>query len=384
MGSARIVVSSVHEYSIVDTRPTIYPIELSLFYSRSPSYFITGHGSVQHYSHFNKHILNPIQRDGYAHDGRRAMFTLKNEVLDKCLLRRTKETRADEMNLPPRIVTIKAVRLHPIEEDFYNALYTQTRSSFNDYVDDGTLLNNYAHIFDLLMRMRQSVSHPYLVVFSKKGMGTASATTGGRPAVSNGTTDCDICHESPTNRIVSTCCQAAFCKSCVLEYMETSAGIGGPAGTNGGTPCPSCQAPFSIDLSQAPEQDPVDDYGNKSLSIGSSKAQVVSRVGLPSLKELRNVATGEIMLGYIIYFSVGAIHNICHLNVVYVFLQNFFLPNASIFLPTNLYALGSILRRIDLTQFATSTKIEALTQELVQMRQRSPGSKAIVFSQVSF
>jgi hypothetical protein len=52
------------------------------------------------------------------------------------------------MNLPPRNVTIKAVRLHPIEEDFYNALYTQTSSSFNDYVADGTLLNNYAHIFD--------------------------------------------------------------------------------------------------------------------------------------------------------------------------------------------------------------------------------------------
>ena len=44
---------------------------------------------------------------------------------------------------------------------------------------------------------------------------------------------------------------------------------------------------------------------------------------------------------------------------------------------------GSILRRLDLTKFATSTKIEALTQELVQMRKSSPGSKAIVFSQVS-
>merc|ERR1719361_868158 len=93
---------------------------------------------------------------------------LKNEVLDKCLLRRTKESRAEDMNLPPRFVTIKTIRLHPREEDFYNALYTQTKSSFNDYVSDGTLLNNYAHIFDLLMRMRQSVDHPYLVLYSKK------------------------------------------------------------------------------------------------------------------------------------------------------------------------------------------------------------------------
>jgi DNA repair protein RAD16 len=104
-----------------------------------------GHGSVQHYSHFNKHVLNPIQRSGYSGDGRRAMFTLKNEVLDKSLLRRTKETRAEDMNLPPRLVSIRTVRLHPVEEDFYNALYTQTQSSFNDYVSDGVALNNYAH-----------------------------------------------------------------------------------------------------------------------------------------------------------------------------------------------------------------------------------------------
>merc|ERR1712232_987541 len=121
-------------------------------------------------AHFNRYVLNPIQRDGYSGDGRRAMFTLKNEVLDRCLLRRTKESRAEDMNLPPRIVNIRTVRLHPIEEDFYNALYTQTRSSFSDYVEDGTLLNNYAHIFDLLMRMRQSVDHPYLIVYSQKGM----------------------------------------------------------------------------------------------------------------------------------------------------------------------------------------------------------------------
>ena len=44
-------------------------------------------------------------------------------------------------------------------------------------------------------------------------------------------------------------------------------------------------------------------------------------------------------------------------------------------------ARGSILRRINLADFATSSKIEALTQELVQMRRLSPGSKAIVFSQ---
>ena len=44
-------------------------------------------------------------------------------------------------------------------------------------------------------------------------------------------------------------------------------------------------------------------------------------------------------------------------------------------------ATGSILRRINLAEFATSSKIEALVEELVRMRRSSPGSKAIVFSQ---
>lgn len=65
---------------------------------------------------------------------------LKNEVLDKCLLRRTKETRAEDMNLPPRIVTIRTINLHPVEKDFYDALYTQTKSSFSDYVAQGMFL----------------------------------------------------------------------------------------------------------------------------------------------------------------------------------------------------------------------------------------------------
>lgn len=286
-----------------------------------------GHSSINHYSYFNRRVLNPIQRDGYSGDGRRAMFTLKNEVLDKCLLRRTKETKADDMCLPPRLVEIKTVALHPIEEDFYNALYTQTRSSFNDYVADGTLLNNYAHIFDLLMRMRQSVDHPYLVLHSRSKKNDPAAmlspTTSSQPAIANGSTVCDICGEEPTNRILSTCCQAAYCRSCVMEYLTTSAGIGT------GTPCPSCRRPFSIDFNQSQQPEEYNDY---TLSSSKSKAAKADDA-MPSLKDLKHVTT------------------------------------------------SSILRRINLAEFATSTKIEALVEDLVKMRQTSPGSKAIVFSQ---
>jgi len=284
-----------------------------------------GHSSIQHFSYFNRYVLNPIQRDGYSGDGRRAMFRLKEDVLDKALLRRTKETRAADMELPPRIVQIKPVRLHPVEEDFYSALYTQTKSSFNDYVDSGTLLNNYAHIFDLLIRMRQSVDHPYLVVHSKKNTESRARQASSAPAVANGSTECDLCHEPPTDRVVSTCCGSAYCRSCVMEYMATSSTMAAESNIT----CPSCQQAFSVDLQGCCEV--VED--DSTLTVSAPKAGDCASNHMPSLKELPHVAT------------------------------------------------GSILRRINLSEFATSSKIEALTRELVLMRQTSPGSKAIVFSQ---
>lgn len=46
------------------------------------------------------------------------------------------------------------------EEDFYEALYTQSQAQFDSYVQTSTVLNNYAHVFSLLVRLRQ-VPHDY-------------------------------------------------------------------------------------------------------------------------------------------------------------------------------------------------------------------------------
>lgn len=167
------------------------------------------------------------------------------------------------------------------------------------------------------------MDHPYLIVYSKKNSDLASA--GG--VVANGSVDCDLCHEPPTDRVVSTCCSAAFCRSCVLEYMATSNSMASASAAS--LRCPSCRENFSIDL-----QAHADIEDDSSLNVSSASGRTCSSdFGVPSLKELKHVAT------------------------------------------------GSILRRINLAEFATSSKIEALTQELVKMRQSSPGSKAIVFSQ---
>lgn len=175
---------------------------------------------------------------------------------------------------------------------------------------------------DLLTKMRQAVDHPYLIVYSKKNVATGAGHQSA--PVANGTTDCELCHEAPTDRVLSGCCGSGFCRSCVLEYLT------GFCGEN--TPCPSCRAVFSIDLNQAGAESPEDD-GTLVLSSDAAKATRGNREAEPSLKELPHVST------------------------------------------------GSILRRINLAEFATSTKIEVLIQELIEMRKQRPGSKALVFSQ---
>lgn len=49
-----------------------------------------------------------------------------------------------------RSIVLRRTRFDAREADFYEALYTQSRASFGAYVTAGTLLNNYAHIFDLV------------------------------------------------------------------------------------------------------------------------------------------------------------------------------------------------------------------------------------------
>ncbi|KOO30433.1 ATP-dependent helicase rhp16-like protein [Chrysochromulina tobinii] len=134
-----------------------------------------GHSPLQHFSLFNQDVVNPIKKFGYVGAGKNAFITLKRGVLDRLLLRRTKAGRADEMVLPPKVVTIEAHFLDHRETDFYQGLYTQSQAQFGAYVEAGTLLNNYAHVLDLLTRLRQAINHPYLVLYSKREMANADA-----------------------------------------------------------------------------------------------------------------------------------------------------------------------------------------------------------------
>lgn len=253
------------------------------------------HSSVRHFCWWNKYVSNPIQKHGNADYGRRAMILLKHKVLKNIVLRRTKKGRASDLALPPRIVILRRDILDVKEEDYYESLYNESQAQFNTYVEAGTLMNNYAHIFDLLTRLRQAVDHPYLVVYSK----TSALKGGNMVDLDSAKNACGICHEPAEDPVVTSCAHG-FCKTCLLDFSASF----------GEVSCPVCSKSLTVDFT-----------GN--VDAGDQTAKT-------TIKGFRS---------------------------------------------------GSILNRVQLDDFQTSTKIEALREEIRFMAERDGSAKGIVFSQ---
>ncbi|PWA62436.1 helicase protein with RING/U-box domain-containing protein [Artemisia annua] len=254
------------------------------------------HKSVRHFCWWNKNVANPIANSGHSDEGRRAMILLKDKVLKSILLRRTKKGRAADLALPPRIISLRRDYLDITEQDYYESLYSESQAQFNTYVEAGTVMNNYAHIFDLLTRLRQAVDHPYLVVYSKSAV--ARRLESNEPK-STDEQFCGICHDVAEDSVV-TSCEHLFCKSCLIDF---SASYGEPA-------CPTCSKPLTVDFSANKEED--------------------------------NPKPKKSVKGY---------------------------------------KADSIINRIRLENFQTSTKIDALKEEIRSMVERDGSAKGIVFSQ---
>lgn len=139
-------------------------------------------------------------------------LALLRQVLEETLLRRTKLQRADDLALPPRHTYLRRDVLDEVEEDFYSGLYTQSQLQFSEFVSGGTVLNNYAHIFCLLIRLRQAVCHPYLVMYGATREPMAQSKAGKAAAVARGEGGtCGLCMD-PLEDGVLTGCGHPFCR----------------------------------------------------------------------------------------------------------------------------------------------------------------------------
>jgi len=195
-----------------------------------------GHPPMQHYSYFNQYIMNPINRYGYVGDGKQAMIRLKQDIMDRLQLRRTKQERENDMKMPPLDIEVNKIKLSDEERDFYESIYKLSASKFDTFVQKGTVLHNYAHIFELLARLRQAVDHPFLILQRDDEMDQVSAPAKREePAYY-----CGICQEEvDVEGIAVSGCNHTFHRSCILEF--TSMVIEQAT-------CPVCKVALSIDM----------------------------------------------------------------------------------------------------------------------------------------
>jgi DNA repair protein RAD16 len=192
-----------------------------------------GHGPLQHHSYFNRYILNPINRYGYIGDGRRGMMMLSNDVFAKTMLRRTKVERASDLQLPTMTIEVRHIELTKEERNFYESLYKKSTAEFDTFVHKGTVLHNYAHIFQLLSRLRQALDNPLLVM---QGMDVG-------PVV-NTKGVCGICGDALDGESALKVhpCRHPFHRLCLGQFLESA--------PDKEFHCPTCFVRINVDLRQ--------------------------------------------------------------------------------------------------------------------------------------
>ena len=180
---------------------------------------------VDHVSVFNQQLLNPIQKYGKSGAGAAAFERLRL-LSAKIMLRRQKKDHMDAMELPVKEVTVDRQFFAEEENDFANSIMTNSNRQFSTYVAQRVVLNNYANIFGLIMRMRQVADHPDLIL-KRTGEGGQNVIV------------CCICDE-PAEEPIRSKCHHDFCRDCAKHYVNSSEF----------PDCATCHIPLSIDLEQ--------------------------------------------------------------------------------------------------------------------------------------
>ncbi|KAK4057901.1 DNA helicase rad5 [Microbotryomycetes sp. JL221] len=167
-------------------------------------------------------------------------------VLESILLRREKKMKDKDgrpiVNLPAKHIDIKFLKFSEEERRIYTAIYRNAKSQFLGYAEKGTVLSNVTAIFAVLMRLRQVVLHPALVMenidksanevdrdYIKKLIGQYNGpeTRAMMQELSiddanDGEADqrCVVCLDPPEAIVFLPGCLHAGCKGCFLTHFE--------------------------------------------------------------------------------------------------------------------------------------------------------------------
>jgi len=179
-------------------------------------------------------------------------------LMDTIALRRSKTDRKADgsliVPLPTKTVLIRQVELAEEERFCYAIFRQEARAIVARFDRQGALLRNYAHVFALMMRMRQLCCHRELIkVFdwteilrdreavatemgvvlrAEAGVGAEAAPPPGseeerrlvaqlRTMIKDGVTDdCSVCLDDLKSPVITPCAHV-FCRRCIETVLET-------------------------------------------------------------------------------------------------------------------------------------------------------------------
>ncbi|KAJ1401748.1 Zinc finger, RING-type [Sesbania bispinosa] len=223
-----------------------------------------------HWAWWNKLIQKPFE------SGDERGLKLVQSILKPIMLRRTKHSTDREgkpiLVLPPAEMQIIYCEPTEAEKDFYEALFKRSKVKFDQFVEQGRVLHNYASILELLLRLRQCCDHPFLVMsrgdtqefadlnkLAKRFLkGTYNASEGEvKDALSRAYVqevveelrkgeqgECPICLEAFEDAVLTPCAHR-LCRECLLaSWRNSTSGL-----------CPVCRKIISKqDLITAPTE----------------------------------------------------------------------------------------------------------------------------------
>ncbi|XP_024185832.1 DNA repair protein RAD5A isoform X2 [Rosa chinensis] len=206
---------------------------------------------------WNKLIQKPFE------EGDERGLRLVQSILKTIMLRRTKFSTDREgrpiLVLPPADIQVVYCELTEAEKDFYEALFKRSKVKFDQFVEQGRVLHNYASILELLLRLRQCCDHPFLVMsrgdtqeFSDLNKLARHFLKGSQNSVEGEAKDvpsrayvqevveemrkgeqgeCPICLEAFEDAVLTTCAHR-LCRECLLaSWRNSTSGL-----------CPVCRS----------------------------------------------------------------------------------------------------------------------------------------------
>lgn len=323
-----------------------------------------GHVRFLHYSSFKREVSNPIIKFGYMGAGKAAFQKLRHDILSNVMLRRTKEERKKDLKLPPMKVMIRKDKLSKQESDFYSSLYMQSCVKFDTFIHAGTVLHNYAHIFDLLTSLRRATDHPYLIVYGG-GKDTHKLPAGKSLDLAGKGSVCGLCQDDVRDdgeggeAKRASHCGHFFHDECIREYIRDA-----PTLKNGGTGCPVCFTKLNIDLDDA-----AGDSENEGTPMKKARSSSKGRAITPVKTRARSASP-----------KASASRSSKATALLALPAPGGSSSSKAVKSGSN-WGSGGIMRKVKAADFQSSTKIEALLDEVKKMMKNDKTAKGIVFSQ---